>query len=301
MNFFKRRRQTTINDHDAIEKAQVLYLKGLELEQTADYHGALNHFNDAIKFDPNNRKLLKVRDRVLEEIALYDLAYNNHPMINSDGQLEVSIEYLEKLLQLNPSDNLTRDLLSTSYYLIGKHDNAIHHLQILVNHHPNTPESCGYMLSLGINYFVQGNAEEGFYHMERSLEHTLTPQQLATRLGLIGAAHYLNSNKKTARKIWRQTIDIDPHSFAIQYSMGIVYGEQGNVREAINSFEKAVQLDKKRVELVDETRNLLSAGLTFIEEAEGIEKERRIKTIDSLVSHLLGQVWGIIIPDPSDT
>ena len=153
----------------------------------------------------NNDK--KAKDILINVISKYDKSYNAHKMLGEiyekEGGMRKAIDEYVKVLDLKPSDYVTYFKISTLLKELGKKDEAIQMLKILVKRKPELVEANKMLAKLLL--------EEKKY--------------------------------KQAITIYVQAIKYDPNDAQMYYDLGIAYSRMNEFSLAKECFKKAVEED----------------------------------------------------------
>ena len=153
----------------------------------------------------NNDK--KAKDILINVIRKYDKSYNAHKILGEiyekEGGMRKAIDEYVKVLDLKPSDYVTYFKISTLLKELGKKDEAIQMLKILVKRKPELVEANKMLAELLL--------EEKKY--------------------------------KQAITIYVQAIKYDPNDAQMYYDLGIAYSRMNEFSLAKECFKKAVEED----------------------------------------------------------
>lgn len=153
----------------------------------------------------NNDK--KAKDILINVISKYDKSYNAHKILGEiyekEGGMRKAIDEYVKVLDLKPSDYVTYFKISTLLKELGKKDEAIQMLKILVKRKPELVEANKMLAELLL--------EEKKY--------------------------------KQAITIYVQAIKYDPNDAQMYYDLGIAYSRMNEFSLAKECFKKAVEED----------------------------------------------------------
>lgn len=153
----------------------------------------------------NNDK--KAKDILINVISKYDKSYNAHKILGEiyekEGGMRKAIDEYVKVLDLKPSDYVTYFKISTLLKELGKKDEAIQMLKILVKRKPELVEANKMLAELLL--------EEKKY--------------------------------KQAITIYVQAIKYDPNDAQMYYDLGIAYSRMNEFSLAKGCFKKAVEED----------------------------------------------------------
>ncbi len=153
----------------------------------------------------NNDK--KAKDILINVVSKYDKSYNAHKMLGEiyekEGGMRKAIDEYVKVLDLKPNDYVTYFKISTLLKDLGKKDEAIQMLKILVKRKPELVEANKMLAELLL--------EEKKY--------------------------------KQAITIYVQAIKYDPNDAQMYYDLGIAYSRMNEFSLAKECFKKTVEED----------------------------------------------------------
>ena len=259
-----------LKNQGKINEAAAQYQKALQIKP--DFEQALNNLG----------VLLIDRGKTDEAIAIYRKALQASPdfakvhrnlgyALAKQGNVKEALEHYKKALQLDPQDAETLFNLGSELARRGKTEQAIHHLNKAVQIKPDYAEAHS---NLGGMYIQQGNIAKAIYHSEEALR--LDPQLVeaynSLGIGLMNegkidaaisqfqkaiqlkpdftmAANNLNRalairNELEAEISRRKKMLKDnPDNLELQFQLGNLYFRIGELRQAKQHYEKALQLN----------------------------------------------------------
>jgi len=152
--------------------------KGNDFFKAAQYQTALAAYQDALRLDPNEKKLHK--NIGLAYMGLYQPG-SKHPK-----DLEYAakaIEHLKTYSEAFPADRKSREFLVSLYLSTERYDDAIAFYQGMVKESPNDTKA---MQSLAQMYFKKGDVEHAVEWLKRRLAVETTPEAKAEVYYFIG-------------------------------------------------------------------------------------------------------------------
>jgi len=152
--------------------------KGNDFFKAAQYQTALAAYQDALRLDPDEKKLHK--NIGLAYMGLYQPG-SKHPK-----DLEYAakaIEHLKTYSEAFPADRKSREFLVSLYLSTERYDDAIAFYQGMVKDSPNDTKA---MQSLAQMYFKKGDVEHAVEWLKRRLAVETTPEAKAEVYYFIG-------------------------------------------------------------------------------------------------------------------
>ena len=228
------------------------FSKGLECKYKDDTEGAIRHFEEALKYMPDDAaSMFELSEqyvkmgRVEDGFAMIKKAADLDPdnkwyqmrlamFYRNLEQFDEFAEIYEKLIQKYPSDiNLLSDLLDI-YLATENYDKALEKLDLLEK-------------QAGVNELVseqrieiykkQGNTKKLISEMEKMIAHS--PEN--TRYYHILAKVYMENNKeKEALKLYDKIKEIDPNDQYINISLLEYYEKKGDLDAAFSELLEAI-------------------------------------------------------------
>jgi len=171
----------------------ILDIQALDLQEKArnfikskDYDKSINHYNNAIKYNPANSLFYFERGQVYLILENYeksaddliiavslnnDLEKNNLNLLLGkiffkQGNIKLSLEYMDKELKVNPSSNEALMWQVRSLSEIGQYEEASIYADKLIKYNPDSPD--GYAI-LGDIKLMLGNINESNLLHEKAL------------------------------------------------------------------------------------------------------------------------------------
>lgn len=245
----------------------------------AHYYRARIHFElgDHAEAEKSYLEVLKLDDRV--DPALFDLGSLYEQMPDKE---EDAAEIYEKLLSLNPDDLMTRERLIEVYYKLGREEMVQEQIERMKRQvKPGEP----LRRILGLIYLRHGKLDEAVAEFSSII--SLWPRDDETRYYL-AAAHEENQDHDTAlyhfgliRKESRSFVDA-------QIQIAYILENQERYDEAIESLQRAVEVDKRRNELYMMLASLFERKKEYGKAVDIIEKGLEQNTRDINLMFRLG-------------
>ena len=235
--------------------------KGNDFFKAAQYQTALAAYQEALRLDPNEKKLHK--NIGLAYMGLYQPG-SKHPK-----DLEYAakaMEHLKTYSEAFPADRKSKEFLVSLYLSTERYDDAILFYQGLVKENPNDTKA---MQSLAQMYFKKGDVEHAVEWLKKRLAVETTPEGKAEVYYFIGVQawdrsyNFPNIDPVERGKIVDEGIDalnkalqIKPDYFEALSYLNLLYREkakieadpakkQGYVDTANKYLQQALELRKK--------------------------------------------------------
>ncbi len=159
------------------------------------------------------------------------------------GDVQGSVEILDRLVTLDPSNSAAQLLLGRNLLILGKTDEAIHHLQISVGASPNNEDAL-YALAQALN---KVGSPEGKVFLERF--QTLKQQREANdriqKLGSYGLEAAEAKDWPQAVKNFKEALELCGLCASgedLHRNLGLIYVLKGEVEEGRKELETALRI-----------------------------------------------------------
>ncbi len=208
--------------------------KGNDFFKAAQYQTALAAYQEALRLDPNEKKLHK--NIGLAYMGLYQPG-SKHPK-----DLEYAakaIEHLKTYSEAFPVDRKSREFLVSLYLSTERYDDAIAFYQEMVKENPNDTKA---MQSLAQMYFKKGDVEHAVEWLKKRLAAETTPEAKAEVYYFIGVQawdrsyNFPNIDPVERAKIVDEGIDalnkalqIKPDYFEALSYLNLLYREKAKI------------------------------------------------------------------------
>jgi tetratricopeptide (TPR) repeat protein len=159
-------------------KARQEIKKGNEFFKAGQYQTALASYQEALRFDPNEKKLHK--NIGLAYMGMYQPGSKHAKDLEYAAK---AIEHLKIYTESAPADRKAREFLVSMYLATERYDDAITFYQQLVEENPKDTKA---MQSLAQMYFKKGDVENALKWLRRRLEAETTPEARAEVYYFIG-------------------------------------------------------------------------------------------------------------------
>lgn len=159
-------------------KARQEIKKGNEYFKAGQYQTALAAYQEALRLDPNEKKLHK--NIGLAYMGMYQPG-SKHPKDLEYAQK--AIEHLKTYTEAFPEDRKAREFLVSMYLAIERYDDAIAFYQQLVQENPKDVKA---MQSLAQMYFKKGDVEHALEWLRKRLDAETSPAAKAEVYYFIG-------------------------------------------------------------------------------------------------------------------
>ncbi|MFC2107660.1 tetratricopeptide repeat protein, partial [Bacteroidota bacterium] len=266
IDLFKKSLETPINK---ILVDQVNFWIGESFYRLENYWGAIKYFKLFIQDDDN-------KNTELYSKALYNLAYtyfkrddfnqavnyfneylkintDNSTMTNdayirlADGYLmrkdyQTAIRYYDKAIKINKVDpDYALQQKSTAQGALGKFDDKIYTLNILINRYKNSPLADDALYEIGTAYLIKNNNNKALEYFGRLVKDYPRSNYAVESLIKTGLIYYNQNNPNQAIKVLKQIIEKypgTPESRQALSSLRNIYMEENKVDEYYNYANK---------------------------------------------------------------
>lgn len=99
-------------------------------------------------------------------------------LLMANNDLVGAKEEIERILEVNPKDQVALNMLATVYFKLKEYDRALKFWETLLNENRDVPSL---YTNVGLCYFKLGNYEKALQHFDRALELNPTPSLLNYR------------------------------------------------------------------------------------------------------------------------
>ncbi len=186
-------------------------------------------------------------------------------LLELSGNLGPALESYHKALELNPSFDEARLSLAQLYLRLAKVNEALEQAMNIVK---KDKKSFGL---IGICYETLRMYDRALEAYQLVLEEDSTEVEILWRMALI---YRLNNQKDKAEEYFKKVSQIAPLNSSFHYSIGESFLQMGNYPEALNFFQKAVELDSANLQAW--------VGLATVYEIQK-EPERALKIYQQLL------------------
>ncbi|MCB1164683.1 MAG: tetratricopeptide repeat protein [Leptospiraceae bacterium] len=241
----------TVTDDPALQKAISHYKDGFRDEANREFEDYLEtdatdtHKAVALTYlgvmALESDKLALARHHLLRAMkydqkfvpALVNLAITERLM----GDLNAAREYAEQARKLAPSDPAVSLLLGNILMQDQKLDEASEMYRDALN---DAPADTYLAYNLGISLIRQGKLEEAIMAFSRVIEKEPNTTLAVRSHGHLGQIYFSKGNLEMAADHLRQAVALAPAEARYHYNLGIVYLRMNRQREAIQSFQSAL-------------------------------------------------------------
>jgi tetratricopeptide (TPR) repeat protein len=159
-------------------KARQETKKGNEFFKAGQYQTALAAYQDALRLDPNEKKLQK--NIGLAYMGMYQPGSKHAKDLEYAAK---AVEHLKIYTEAVPTDRKAREFLVSMYLATERYDDAIAFYQQLVEENPNDAKA---MQSLAQMYFKKGDVDNALKWLNRRLDVETAPEAKAEVYYFIG-------------------------------------------------------------------------------------------------------------------
>jgi tetratricopeptide (TPR) repeat protein len=196
------------------------FFAGMALSLMKDSKAAVAELSEAVRLDPRN--------------PMYVIPYAE-ALVRS-GQVALAMEVLRpvKPESLAPSAPELLLTLSETYHRAGRHDDALHVLDVMAR---RDPYSARINALRGQIYLVKEDFKLARQFAEKSIERQ--PKNNALAYSILGGAQLRLGDTAGALESCREAINQDPDNPLYLWKLGALYLAMGDSREAIRHLERA--------------------------------------------------------------
>ena len=181
--------------------------------------------------------------KIIDLSNLEDVSYLNFALICSrKGNLEAASSYIQKALEINPSNFEGIIFLSNIYKKQNKFNEALVSLKKAKKLRSNSYEIFN---NMGNIYNSQGLHKKAILSYKKALN--IKPDSLVTLINL-GNAFVDKGDSKEAIKVFQKAIKEDPKSEFAYYFLANLYKRKNDLDQAILNYKKALNINNNLIE-----------------------------------------------------
>lgn len=205
------------------EQESISHFKmGLSRMESGNNESAMYEFNQAIRFDDNNKDA---------HFAAGVIHYRQNDLAGAEREFK-------KVLSLDPHYVDANNALGSVYAGKKEYEKAIKEFKTAAESPYYKSQDTAYV-NMGIAYDAMGDQEKAAQSFREAL--LIQPDNNLAMLSL--ASEYFKMDKlDEAIKYYNKAIDLYPDNLSANYQLGIVYFKLGRNKEAAESFRKAKNL-----------------------------------------------------------
>ena len=211
-----------------VKQSQSHYKLALEFAQLSLFKNALEEFDLAIKFNPENPKIYRKKGILLFGMKKYAEAKNS----------------FLKTIQLNPKDVQAHINLGMVHYTSGNKDNALKNWEhaVGINHDDNDSKALN---NIGNIYKAENNLPKAIEYFLKAI--TYEPIN-STYLNNLGDSYRLTGDLRKAKETLLKSLEVDTNGMLTHFNLGILYQTEENFQKAIDSFQKSLNINPSYTE-----------------------------------------------------
>jgi tetratricopeptide (TPR) repeat protein len=244
------------------QSAYGAYLRGLMLERSSQFPGALDAYQLALRHDQRS-PLLRVRvgaayvkmgrmDRALQSFEQALAMDPDQPdalrwlaMINaSQGKLDPAVAAYERLLAIEPKDQFVISTLADLYVLQGELEKAISLYEGLIREFGSTSQL---HFNLGVLHGRLNRFDDALCELSRATE--LSPDSVETRVAL-GLTYELGGSPEKAAAQYEDAIRLDAFNPRLYHHAARAHVASKQYPEAAANFEASLDLAPQDFEAI---------------------------------------------------
>jgi tetratricopeptide (TPR) repeat protein/serine/threonine protein kinase len=185
---------------------------GTALSDLGNYEESMSEFRKAIELDPEFAG------------AYYNLGYS---LLYKMGKPDEAIAEFRKAIELDPEFAKARCNLGIALFILGKHEEAIAEYRRVIELDPNNKNA---HYGLGLAHIKQGELDEAISNLRSIIE--LSPKFTNAYI-LLGKALKDKGDLDGAVKAWQKAVELDPDNSKVRRNLDLILVEQGNGLETI--------------------------------------------------------------------
>jgi tetratricopeptide (TPR) repeat protein len=211
------------------------YLQALSYEKKGDRRSEVEVLENVIGRLPSDNKVALAKVHYLIAVCYYEL-----------GEREKTLENFEKAAKLWPDNYEIYLGLAMEYLLSGKIHKAIQTYKAAIKFNKKRSEAYFY---LGYIYSKQHQWELAIKHYKKAINVDKNFKQTYIHLAHL----YFDLGEKSsdkrdslfgeAIKVYTDLLKIEPNASGVYNNIGVIYSFLGRYEEALNAYQKAIELD----------------------------------------------------------
>ncbi|MCL2155625.1 MAG: tetratricopeptide repeat protein [Leptospirales bacterium] len=214
------------------DKAIALMYLGNIARKRGEYDNAINFFNRAINYDPNNPEIYINLARVYREKKNYNDA----------------IRYAEKAYSMNPNDITGLKLLGDIYYELTNWNEALKYYEQALKINNNDPTL---LYNTAMALFKKGERLTAIEFLKKAADVDKIGDVAYNSYVRLGA-EFLESNMfELAEKYLVHAVNLRPNDPMGHYNLAVAYLRQNKHREALKELEEAERLGQTDMALLE--------------------------------------------------
>ncbi|MFO0946027.1 MAG: tetratricopeptide repeat protein [Planctomycetota bacterium] len=198
----------------------------------------------------------------------------------------------ERTLALTEKNHLAHNNLGIYYKDTGKPEKSLEQFNLALAIEPNLPKVHN---NIGLLLIEQGKFDEAITKLQGALEivkkNVGDSRDSVSRIYTnLGVAHYRKKQINEAIEAYEKAIELDPYSPLPRINMGQALEDQGKIPEATASFEAALKLDAVNPALLVKLSTLAHAKGNREDAIAYLERANELVPGEAGVHSMLGQV-----------
>mgnify|MGYP003971466473 FL=1 len=211
-----------------VKQSQSHYKLALEFAQLSLFKNALEEFDLALKFNPENPKIYRKKGVLLFGMKRYKEAKNS----------------FQKTIQLDPKDVQAHINIGMVHYTSGNKDEALKVWEHAtgINHDDNDSKALN---NIGNIYKTKNNIPKAIEYYQKAIIYEPTN---STYLNNLGDSYRLTGDLKKAKETLLESLQVDKNGMLTHFNLGTLYQTEGNFQKAIDSFQKSLNINPSYTE-----------------------------------------------------
>jgi len=194
------------------------------------------------------------------------------------GDKDQALQAYQKAIEINPYYWANYNQLAMAYSNVGEYDKALAAYKRVTELEPDNP--FGY-LNLGAIYFRQGKYDEAIPYFQKSLQ--LQPSSVA--YSNVGSAYFYLKRYSDSVPMFQKAVELNPNDQLTMGNLGDAYRWSGQRDNANATYEKAIALAYKELEVNPKDTDTLSCLALYYgktgNSVQSLDFVHRARTINS--------------------
>ena len=204
-------------------QSQSHYKLGLEFAQLSLFKNALEEFDLAIKFNPEDARIYRKKGILLFGMKKYEAAKNN----------------FQKTIELDAKDVQAHINLGMVHYTSGNKTGALKSWEHAIGLKPDDNDSKA-LNNIGNIYKAKNDLPKAIEYYQKAI--TYEPAN-STYLNNLGDSYRIKGALVKAEEILLRSLEVDTNGMLTHFNLGVLYQTEGKFNEAIDSFQKSLNIN----------------------------------------------------------
>ena len=205
------------------QQSQSHYKLALEFAQLSLFKNALEEYDLALKFNPENPIIYRKKGVLLFGMKRYKEAKNS----------------FQKTIQLDPKDVQANINLGMVHYAAGNKNDALKNWEHAIGIQPDDNDSKA-LNNIGNFYKKEKDLPKAIEYFQKAITYEPTNSMYLNNLG---DSYRLKGDMKKAEETLLKSVDINTNGMLSHFNLGILYQEDKRFQKAIDSFRKSLNIN----------------------------------------------------------